>query len=109
MNIPEKQRTDAQNKALHVYFEHVAKALNDAGFGLKTIIVPIDTPFTKELVKQIIWRPIQEAVLNKTSTTELKSQKDIDAVYEVMNRWLAEMGIHEDFPSVESMMNKVQS
>lgn len=95
----ESQRTIQQNKALHKYFELVADELNSAGYDIKkTIQHQMDIPWSKESVKELIWRQAQKTYLQKVSTTEL-STKDIDGIYDVVNRYLAGFGIHVPFPS----------
>lgn len=98
-----KQRTLQQNKALHKYFELLSEALNDAGLDMKATLRPeIDIPWTPENVKNNLWRPIQKALLNKESTTEL-DKVDPSLVYEILNRNLAEkFGIHVPFPSEDN-------
>ena len=95
-------RTIRQNAALHLYFTHVSHALSDAGLDIKTVI-KADVPWTPESVKDLMWRPLQKALLGKQSTTKLKKE-EIDQVYDVMNRLLGEkFGIHVPFPSKETM------
>ena len=103
----EKQRTEQQNKALHVLFTLLANTLNDAGLDMRKVLKPtVDIPWTTQTVKDQLWRPVQQAMLGKESTTEL-STTDIDKVFDVINRHLGEkFGIHEDFPSVETIMYK---
>ena len=98
----ENQRTIQQNKALHKFYELLATKLNEAGYDMrKTLKNDIDIPWSKESVKDFLWRPIQQALLGKDSTTELET-KDIDKIYDVLNRHLGEkLGIHVDFPSNE--------
>jgi hypothetical protein len=95
-------RTDQQNKALHLYFEHVAAALNDAGLNIEQVLknFSMELDWTKESVKEILWRTAQKRLLGKQSTTELSKQEDITSVYEVVNRFLAKVGIHVPFPTM---------
>ena len=93
-------RTLQQNKALHKYFSLVAEALNDRQLTVKTII-KADIEWNPISVKSLLWKPIQEAVLQKKSTTELK-RKEIDDVYDTINRALGEkFGIYVPFPTIE--------
>ena len=100
-----KQRTLQQNKALHLYFQLLADALNEAGLDMRKTLKPsIDIPWTATTIKEYLWRPIQLAQLRKKSTTELDT-KEIDKVWETLNRHLGErFGLHEPFPSVEQIM-----
>lgn len=100
--MPEKfiQRTDQQNKALHKYYDMLAEALNDSGQEVGRII-EIDIPWTALLVKELIWRPIQIAVLGKVSTTDL-GNNEITQIWEIIHRSVAQKkGIDIPFPSIE--------
>ena len=110
MSENEKQRTVIQNRALHLYFELLAIELNNAGLDMKKVLKPsIDISWTKENVKEYLWRPIQEALKLKKSTTELTS-KEVNEVYEILNRHISEkFGIHQFFPSEEQTMEYLQS
>lgn len=102
------QRTPQQNNALHKYFELVAKSLNEAGYDLKAVLGKmkegIEIAWTKEMVKEILWKEIQRIMFSKPSTTELNKQKEIDQIHEVLNRFLGER-LHIEyipFPSEEN-------
>lgn len=102
----EKQRTSQQNKALHVYFQLVADILNDAGLDMRAVLKPeVEIPWSRNTVKDFLWRPIQEIQLRKKSTTELTT-KEIDLIFDTMNRHLAKHGIHQAFPSIEEIINR---
>lgn len=96
----DEPRTIPQNNALHLYFQMVADALNDAGYDVRHVVKPdIDIPWTKELVKNHLWRPVQKLAFEKESTTELLKQKEIDKIWEILNRYLSKYGVHIQFPS----------
>ena len=83
-----KQRTLTQNRALHKYFSMLADELNNAGYDFRTFIKDgIAVPFTPDLVKEYIWRPVQRAVLQTESTTEADTV-DYSQVYDVLNMHL---------------------
>ena len=94
-------RSDTQNAALHKYFELLAQALNDGGYNVQLVLKEVvDINWTKDLVKELIWRPIQKALTKKNSTTKLDKSMDIDLVYDHINRYLAErFHIHVPFPN----------
>ena len=96
-------RTKQQNKALHKYFEIVAETLNNAGLDMR--VVPkeeIEIPWSKETIKDFLWRPIQRAYLQKRSTTQLDT-KDIDEIYDILTKHLGEkFGVFVEFPSKEN-------
>lgn len=95
-------RSDQQNKSLHKYCEMLANAFNEAGLDMRKVLKPgVHIPWNKNSVKQHIWKPVQEAMLEKHSTTRL-SRDEVSKVYEVLNRHTAEkFGIHVQFPSRE--------
>ncbi len=62
----------------------------------------MELEWSKEAVKEILWRTAQKPLLGKSSTTELNKQEDITKVYEAMNRFLAKLGVESvPFPSYE--------
>ena len=104
MNEQEKQRTLTQNRALHKYFELIAEELNDAGLDMKAVLKPnVDIPWSKQTVKDYLWRPIQILQLKKVSTINLTT-RDIDKVFETFNRHIGKFGIHIPFPNIESLI-----
>lgn len=89
-----KQRTLTQNRALHLFCKWLAEALNDAGYDMKrTLRHDADIPWTMESVKEHLWRPVQEALTSKHSTTELTTV-DPTEVHATLSRHLgARLGI----------------
>ena len=111
------KRTDKQNSALHLYFEMIAEALNREGLDVRVVLQVIaekgvDMMWSKELVKELLWRRIQKKYLGKQSTTELDSTGEITQIYDMLNRFLSEnFFITAPFPSLESLeevMNKTE-
>ena len=91
--------TSQQNKALHVGFQLLAEALNDSGYEMKAVLAVknIDIPWTKESVKEVLWRPIQLAMTEKGST-EL-GITEVSDVWDVLLRHLGEnFGVTVEFP-----------
>jgi len=99
------QRTNQQNKALHVLFGLYAQTLNEAGLDMRKTLKPeVDIPWSGATVKEYLWRPVQIAQLNKKSTTELTTV-EIDKVFDTLNKYLGEKhGLHTPFPSVEELI-----
>jgi len=99
------QRTAQQNKALHVLFTLLADALNDAGLDMRKVIKEdVRIPWHGDTIKEYIWRPVQKVQLGKDSTTALTT-KEIDEVFETINRYLGEkFGLHVPFPSIISVL-----
>ena len=94
-------RTTRQNSALHKYLEMVAHELANQGQTIQGVVKKVDwieiTP-TKESIKETLWRPIQETVVGKKSTTELTT-KQVNEIYEIMSMFLSkQFGIALPFP-----------
>lgn len=97
------RRTDQQNKALHKGFELLAEALNDAGYETKAVLAvkQVDVPWNKELVKLLLYKPIEEAMTGKDSTADLE-RTEVSEVWDVLQRHLAEnFGVSVGFPTHE--------
>lgn len=93
------KRTDAQNRALHKYCEDVANALNEAGIDFTVFFKPgYEVPWSKYIVKDNVWRPVQEAMFGVESTKDM-DKGDVDKIYEVINRKLANYGVFVPFPT----------
>ena len=101
------KRTNRQNRSLHLFFTMLADELNNSGNDMRrTLRHDVEIPWNGDTVKQWLWKPIQEAMLGKKSTTQLTT-KEIDKVYETLNRHLADkLGVHTPFPSVEDLIIK---
>jgi hypothetical protein len=97
------KRTIDQNSALHLYCAHVAQELNGAGWSIKKALAyyKVDLDWDMMSVKELIWRPIQIALLGKKSTSDLNKSQDITQVYEHINRFLSNppFSIHVPFPN----------
>lgn len=97
-------RTLAQNRAFHLYFNMVAVQLNNNGLYINKLIkedkYKADIDWSGDLVKNQLWRPIMEAILDKKSTTQLE-KNEVDRVYNTLNRYLSNIGISVPFPNAE--------
>lgn len=101
------KRTDAQNRALHLWFTQITESLNDAGYDIKkTLARAKELPWTPERFKDLYWRPIQKHMTGKKSTTKLTTD-EIDRVFVVVSKIIAEdTHIYVPFPSVDSLMER---
>jgi hypothetical protein len=105
-----EKRTISQNRALHLWFNLLAEELNKAGLDQRKVLKPgVAIPWSGESIKEQVWKPIQQALYEKKSTTELLKKEEIDRIYDVINKHLSESfpGIEiPDFPSIESIIRK---
>lgn len=90
-----------QNNALHLWFERVAEKLNEAGYDMKSVLEykAVDVPWTKDLIKTVLAKPLIKVMFNKTSTKDL-TKSEVGEFYDVLDRFTGQnFGIHVDFPN----------
>ena len=101
------QRTTQQNKALHLDFDLIATALNEAGFGMKAVfeVKNQEVNWCASTVKEALWRPLQLAMYDKKSTTELTTG-EVSKVHDQLMKALGEsLGFpYVHFPDEEHMI-----
>lgn len=95
-----RQRTQQQNNALHKYFALLSDALNEAGLDMRaTLREDAEIPWTADLVKQYLWKPVQAATLDKKSTVKLE-RAEVSQIYDIINRHIGQkFGLSVEFPS----------
>lgn len=94
-----KTRTQKQNRALHVWCRHLAETLREKDIDTKTFFKSgFEVPFTPEIVKDNIWKPVQRAVTDKEKSSKL-SRSEVSGIFEIINKLLSERGIHVPWPS----------
>lgn len=101
--VIKKQRTLKQNDSLHLYLSMLANELNDSGQDMRKVLKPtVDIPWSTDTAKRFLWKPIQEIMMDKKSTTELTTD-EIDKIYKVLDKHVSEKcGIHVEFPAIEN-------
>lgn len=83
-------RTLSQNAALHLFCTWLAEELNAAGYDMRKTLKPgVEIPWTPASVKEHLWRPIQEALTGKQSTTEITTVEPT-VIHETLARHLGE-------------------
>ena len=84
-----KQRTLTQNSALHLFCDMLSDQLNACGLDMRKVMKPeVEIPWDGNSVKQKLWKPLQEAMIGKTSTTQA-DRIEYSLVHEVLGRHLA--------------------
>lgn len=96
---PISQRTNPQNRALHMFFNWLAESLNEAGIEMK-VVLKGETKiwWTPDSVKEYLWRPVQKAMYGTESTTELEKHVEIENIHESLMRILMERHGIENIP-----------
>lgn len=98
LSLKRPSRTDRQNNALHLFCEWIARALNQKSLYFKHPFKDFNLKWNKTMVKEIIWKPIQETMFNKKSTTKLSTKEVSQIAEEIMNNFSAEYAIILNFP-----------
>jgi hypothetical protein len=98
-----KMRTFQQNAALHKYLDLLAHQLNEGGFDIRKVLESMRKGFaiscTRSNLKETVWRPMQQALFNVESSTQLDT-KQISEVYKHVDRFTAErFGITQSWPN----------
>lgn len=98
-------RSGKMNRCLHKYCQMLADALNDAGYDFKRFLevseYKIDVPWSPELVKEQLWRPVQIARTGHESTTEATNFQYQD-VYQIVDQRVGELtGVSVPWPHQE--------
>lgn len=84
-------RTETQNSSLWLFMTMLAKALNDAGLEPRKVLKSTyNFQWTKEMIHDAVWVPIQKALFGTTSTRSLKKLEQIDAIHSLIMRELGE-------------------
>jgi len=98
MNEDKPQRTIRQNSAMHTYFRLLAEKLNEHGLNIhKVLNQSVEIDWTSILIKELLWRQVQEFCLGKKSTTKLTTE-EVTEIYENLNRHLS-----TKFPDMENV------
>ena len=101
------KRTGKQNSSLHEFFEHIANACNDSGHEMEItspmLSKTITVQWTKDSIKEHIWRPVQVAMYPDThSTADLKTTELMKVTEQLQHFLVTRFSLNIDFPSVES-------
>lgn len=106
-----EKRTGLQNRSLHKLFTQLSEELNSRGFDMRALIRPeVEISWTPYTVKNHLWKPLQNALLGKKSTTELEKTKDIEVVYDNLNKIISERTKGEvilpPWPSIKTAIDR---
>lgn len=109
IEIASKKRTTAQNRSLHLLFTQLADDLNSAGKDLQTTLKKdVSVPWTPELTKSLLWKPIMKAVTGKESTAQMTTV-ELQKCFDILSKHLGEtLAMSISFPSIESIIREQQ-
>lgn len=109
----EQLRTYFQNRAMHRGFKLIADALNDAGKDMRVVLKPhVEIPWTKDSVKEHLFKPIMELMTSKQHTRELSKHGEISEIWETTMRFLLQNEHLDEFipfpVDEEKQLNKLK-
>ena len=98
-------RTNQQNRALHLWLQMLADALNDAGYHANDkIVFHADISFTKENLKENAVHPVMYALFPEIESTAKLSKTQIQDVYLHVDRAISERtGVSVAWPTEEQL------
>ena len=106
----EIKRTLRQNNAMHKFFEMIASEMNGIGREFCFQIVnERSIPYTSEIVKAFIWKPLQKLITGKERTRDLTTE-EVSKVAELIEKTLWEkfqIGVafpHIDFDEMKQIL-----
>src|SRR3990167_4717262 len=100
--MTEEKRTLTQNNALQKWCEMIARAYNEQGLDVETVLgnFTMDVFWTKDLVRKLIINHANEKMFGKTSTRDLLKTGEIDKIIDAVTKFNAKIGIgYVKFPS----------
>ena len=109
--IKRNTRSTKQNSALHLLFTVLSSQLNEMGLEFRYLGLSgqiLEMRYTPELVKNHVWRPIQESLFDIKSTTKINTIQ-INEIVDVLIRFFGERGIVIEFPSKEQIDNLINN
>ena len=84
MKVPRNTRTLLQNSALHKWFTMIAEKLIEDGQTFNIKLGTAQSMWSRNTVKENLFRPIMKAITKKESTTELTT-KEVGELEESMH------------------------
>lgn len=82
--------TDSQRKGVWKYMTMKAEQLNDAGLDVRKVMKPtFNIPWTKDMVHDLLWIPIQK-VMYRTKTMRSLKKLQVSEIYKVIEREFGE-------------------
>jgi len=108
--MEEEKLSRQQMKSLNFWCGQISTVLRQEGMTMNKVIEIMknfELPPTKEVVKELVFKPIMTALFKKTSTTELCRKKEIDDISQTMIMNFGKWGITlPPFPSEEEIISK---
>lgn len=101
LSVVQLSVTDKQRNAVHSFCRRIAEAYTSMGHTYDTLSfdgLPMEMPFTMELVKQVIWHRTQFDLFRTSSIKDL-TRKQVETIEQTIGLNLANQGIDVPFIS----------
>ncbi len=95
-------RTKKQNDSLQVYCRGLAEMLNERGITFKEFFENLESDYTEEMIRNL-FRKKGKTKYGKQKTSTF-SKKELQIIYEEINRHVSQFGIHLAWPSEEGKL-----
>jgi hypothetical protein len=93
ISLVKKTRSGAQNNAIHQFCDDLATAFSDGGIDQRAYMAAlregVEIPWSKESIKEVVWREFQKAMGMPESTTRL-TPKQVNQIYMQVCKFVAE-------------------
>lgn len=106
--MAEKQRTSKQNRSAHLWYSHVADALNESGNDMQVVLAKrMEVWWTPEAIKEVLFKALMRAMYpKKTSTTQLTTKEFANVTNMLRDVLARDYGVDVEVPSVETQIAK---
>lgn len=101
---PKKQRSLAQNRAMHKLFGNIANEMTAQGIGMRPLLANVELEVSGKNIKEV-WRAVQITETGKESSTDLTTD-ECEAVWQHMIPILRKTGLEAEWPSWQAMQEK---
>ena len=101
------KRTLSQNASIHLFCQWISTLYNDNGHTYNNPM-GIETTWSMNMVKELIFKPLMFDLLGKKSTTELLSN-EVDLIASTIIDYFANLGFNIEFPNIQSLLNKIDA
>ena len=100
--------TQKQRGALELFFTILADQFNELGETFKWEFggLSFNLKFTRFVVRDMLWKPIQKVLFDIDTTKDLDTKK-IDMVIDVLADHFGSQGYEVEFPSQQKLLNEI--
>lgn len=102
-------RTLQQNKSRHKWDQLIADKLNGAGFDVRIVLEKLahtGVQWTPQMVKELMFRPIIQALTGQRSTARLTKEQHSLLIDEVIKFLGERLGVYVEYPCVETILDE---